>query len=59
MNPDRIANLLEDVIARLDSIELELERLSVDVGQVQAQGVELGEEVESVKRAVDAIDPIL
>jgi len=59
MEPDEISLLLEQVIARLESIELELDRLSVDVGQVQAQGVEIGEEIESVKRAVEAIDPIL
>jgi hypothetical protein len=59
MDPDENPQLLDDVITRLGSIELELANLSADIGQVRTQGVELQKEIEAVKRAVEEIDPIL
>lgn len=59
MDSDRIVELLERVVSRLDDLQGEVDRLSVEVSQVRIQGDELIDEVESVKRAVDEIDPIL
>jgi|GEM_PF-4098176 len=59
MDSDPIVEMLEQVLSRLDDLERDVGGLSAGVDQVRIQGDELFEEIQSVKRAVDQIDPIL